>query len=132
MTCDLCIYIVWQFVSRNMIVMHVYLSCVWFICCLLNFIFKFSWSAIFNRSYIVLYVQIFWKNWLFVFSYISAISWMTSFTGGKSRSIRREPLTMGQQLVNLITFDSFNWKLHTEATRRRNNEFSRDSSGIHH
>jgi len=27
----------------------------------------------------------------------------TSFSGGRSRSIRREPLTMGKQLVNFIT-----------------------------
>ena len=35
---------------------------------------------------------------------ISAISFMaTSFSGGRSRSTRREPPTMGKQLVNLIT-----------------------------
>jgi hypothetical protein len=33
------------------------------------------------------------------FSYIMA----TSFSGGRSRSTRREPPTMGKQLVNLIT-----------------------------
>jgi hypothetical protein len=27
----------------------------------------------------------------------------TSFSGGRSRSTRREPLTMGKQLVNFIT-----------------------------
>jgi hypothetical protein len=34
-----------------------------------------------------------------LFSYIIA----TSFSGGRSRSIRREPPTMGKQLVNFIT-----------------------------
>jgi hypothetical protein len=29
----------------------------------------------------------------------------TSFSGGRSRSTRREPLTMGKQLVNFITCD---------------------------
>jgi hypothetical protein len=29
----------------------------------------------------------------------------TSFSGGRSRGIRREPLTMGKQLVNFITCD---------------------------
>ena len=33
------------------------------------------------------------------FSYIMA----TSFSGGRSRSTRREPQTMGKQLVNFIT-----------------------------
>jgi len=33
------------------------------------------------------------------FNYIMA----TSFSGGRSRSTRREPLTMGKQLVNFIT-----------------------------
>ena len=33
------------------------------------------------------------------FSYIIA----TSFSGGRSRSTRREPPTMGKQLVNFIT-----------------------------
>ena len=33
------------------------------------------------------------------FSYIMA----TSFNGGRSKSTRREPLTMGKQLVNFIT-----------------------------
>jgi hypothetical protein len=33
------------------------------------------------------------------FSYIMA----TSFSGGRSRSTRREPPTMGKQLVNFIT-----------------------------
>jgi hypothetical protein len=33
------------------------------------------------------------------FSYIMA----TSFSGGRSRSIQREPPTMGKQLVNFIT-----------------------------
>jgi hypothetical protein len=28
----------------------------------------------------------------------------TSFSGGRSRSTSREPLTMGKQLVNFITF----------------------------
>jgi hypothetical protein len=28
----------------------------------------------------------------------------TSFSGGRSRSTRREPLTVGKQLVNLITY----------------------------
>jgi hypothetical protein len=39
--------------------------------------------------------------WLFqqYFSYIMA----TSFSGGRSRSTRREPPTMGKQLVNFIT-----------------------------
>ena len=38
------------------------------------------------------------------FSNISAISFtVTSFSGGRSRSTRREPLTMGKQLVNIIT-----------------------------
>jgi len=40
--------------------------------------------------------------------------------------------TMVKQLVNFITCDSFNWKLYTEATGRRNIEFSQESSGIHH
>ena len=34
------------------------------------------------------------------FSYIMA----TSFSGGRSRSTRREPPTMGKQLVNFITW----------------------------
>jgi hypothetical protein len=35
------------------------------------------------------------------FSYITA----TSFSGGRSQSTRREPLTMGKQLVNFTTCD---------------------------
>jgi hypothetical protein len=35
------------------------------------------------------------------FNYIKA----TSFSSGRSRSIRREPPTMGEQLVNFITCD---------------------------
>jgi hypothetical protein len=35
------------------------------------------------------------------FSYIMA----TSFSGGGSQSTRREPLTIGKQLVNFITCD---------------------------
>ena len=30
---------------------------------------------------------------------------VTSFSGGRSRSTRREPPTMGKQLVNFITYD---------------------------
>jgi hypothetical protein len=30
---------------------------------------------------------------------------MTRFSGGRSQSTRREPLTMGKQLVNFITCD---------------------------
>jgi hypothetical protein len=37
-----------------------------------------------------------------IFSYIMAIS----FSGGRSRSTRREPPTMGKQLVNFITCES--------------------------
>ena len=38
------------------------------------------------------------------FSNISAISWRPVFSGGRSRSTRREPPTMGKQLVNFITW----------------------------
>jgi len=41
------------------------------------------------------------------FSYIMA----TSFSGGRSRSPQREPLTMGKQLVNFITCG---WKRTTD------------------
>jgi len=37
------------------------------------------------------------------FSNISAISWRPVFSGGGSRSTRREPPTLGKQLVNFIT-----------------------------
>jgi hypothetical protein len=39
------------------------------------------------------------RNFQQYFSYIMA----TSFSGGRSRSTRREPPTMGKQLVNFIT-----------------------------
>ena len=43
--------------------------------------------------------------WCFsaTFSNISAIYIATSFSGGRSRSTRKEPPTMGKQLVNFIT-----------------------------
>jgi hypothetical protein len=41
----------------------------------------------------------FWRHFQQYFSYIMA----TSFSGGGSRSSRREPPTMGKQLVNFIT-----------------------------
>jgi len=43
--------------------------------------------------------------WCFntTFSNISAISWRPVFSGRRSRSTRREPSTMGKQLVNFIT-----------------------------
>ena len=37
------------------------------------------------------------------FNNISAISWRPVFSGGGSRSTRREPLTLGKQLVSFIT-----------------------------
>jgi hypothetical protein len=37
------------------------------------------------------------------FSNISAVSLATSFSGGRSRSTRWEPPTMGKQQVNFIT-----------------------------
>jgi hypothetical protein len=42
--------------------------------------------------------------WCFnaTFNNISAIIMATSFSGGGSRSTRREPPTMGKQLVNFI------------------------------
>ena len=40
-----------------------------------------------------------WRHFQQYFSYIVA----TSFSGGRSRSTRREPPTMGKQLVNFIT-----------------------------
>jgi hypothetical protein len=45
--------------------------------------------------------------WCFnaTFSNISAYIMATSFSGGKSRSTRKEPPTMGKQLVNFITCD---------------------------
>jgi hypothetical protein len=39
------------------------------------------------------------RNFQQYFSYIMA----TSFSGGRSRNTRREPPTMGKQLVNFIT-----------------------------
>jgi hypothetical protein len=50
-------------------------------------------------------------NWLIWFDFwyltslsnISAISRRPDFSGGRSRSTRREPLIMGKQLVNFIT-----------------------------
>ena len=39
------------------------------------------------------------RNFQQYFSYIMA----TSFSGGRNRSTRREPPTMGKQLVNFIT-----------------------------
>jgi hypothetical protein len=40
-----------------------------------------------------------WRHFQQYFSYIMA----ASFSGGRSRSTRREPSTMGKQLVNFIT-----------------------------
>jgi hypothetical protein len=57
---------------------------------------------------VLLKIDSIWLIWFIVlnatFSNISAISIMaTSFSGGRSRSTRREPLTIGKQLVNFIT-----------------------------
>jgi hypothetical protein len=45
--------------------------------------------------------DVFLKGFQQYFSYIM----VTSFSGGRSRSTRREPPTMGKQLVNFITYD---------------------------
>ena len=50
-----------------------------------HFYFHFDWFIVFNAT----------------FSNISA----TNFSGGGSRSTRKEPPTMGKQLVNFITCD---------------------------
>jgi hypothetical protein len=50
-------------------------------------------------------VDLIFDFWCFnaTFSNISAISLVTSFSVGRSRITRREPSTMGKQLVNFIT-----------------------------
>ena len=62
--------------------------------------FRVSWS------YLNFHVR-FDLIWFIVlnatFSNISAISWQPVFSGGRSRSTRRESPTMGKQLVNFIT-----------------------------
>jgi hypothetical protein len=41
--------------------------------------------------------------WFLVFNVIISYIMVTSFSGGRSRSTRREPPTMGKHLVNFIT-----------------------------
>jgi hypothetical protein len=48
--------------------------------------------------YFVLFL-VFYRHFQQYFSYIM----VTSFSGGRSRNTRREPPTMGKQLVNFIT-----------------------------
>jgi len=61
--------------------------------------------AMLTRGFISMYLPMDWLIYCVYchfqqyFSYIMA----TSFSGGRSRSIRREPRTMGKQLVNVIT-----------------------------
>jgi hypothetical protein len=54
--------------------------------------------AFFNQSDLIYCVKHHFQQY---FSYIMT----TSFSGGRSRSIQREPSTMGKQLVNFITCD---------------------------
>ena len=49
----------------------------------------------------ILRIYLIWFELSAIFSYIMA----TSFSGGGSRSTRREPPTMGKQLVSFITSD---------------------------
>jgi len=58
-------------------------------------------NFIIHTNFIWIYVLIFGvlRHFQQFFSYIMA----TSFSGGRSRSTRREPPTMGKQLVNFIT-----------------------------
>jgi hypothetical protein len=42
-------------------------------------------------------------DWILVFNATFSYIMATSFSGGRSRSTRREPPTMGKQLVNFIT-----------------------------
>ena len=51
----------------------------------------------------LLWFDLIWFVFNATFSNISAISWATRFSGGRSRSTRREPPTMGKQLVNFTT-----------------------------
>jgi hypothetical protein len=53
----------------------------------------------------VLYVLTIVLSVLYVLAIVSSVIMKTSFSGGKSRSTRRKPSTMGKQLVNLITCD---------------------------
>jgi hypothetical protein len=43
-------------------------------------------------------------DWFFVFNATFSNIMATRFSGGRSRSTRREPTTMGKQLVNLTTY----------------------------
>jgi hypothetical protein len=62
-------------------------------------------------EWVLLYIHciVLYKRWWWflvfnaTFSNISAISWWPVFSGGRSRSTRWEPPTMGKQLVNFIT-----------------------------
>ena len=49
--------------------------------------------------------------WFIVFNATFSNIMATSFSGGRSRSIRREPATMGKQLVNF-----YNLRLRVECT----------------
>ena len=51
------------------------------------------------------FIDFLFDFWCFnaFFSNISAISWRPVFSGGGSRSTRREPPTLGMQLVSLAT-----------------------------
>jgi hypothetical protein len=53
----------------------------------------------------------------------------TSFSGGRSQSTRREPLTMGKQLVNFITCGCES-SAHFEGAMK--NEQSRNPGNIRH
>ena len=47
-----------------------------------------------------------WLIWFLVFNATFSYIMATSFSGGRSRSTRREPPTMGKQLVNFIAASS--------------------------
>ena len=62
---------------------------------------------IFQTCFVTCWEMLLWSDliWFLVFNATFSYIMVTSFSGGRSRSTRREPPTMGKQLVNFITCD---------------------------
>ena len=68
----------------------------------------FNLTSKFHRIFFLddsfLFCYLIWIDWFIVFNTIFSYIMTTSFSGGRSRSTRRGPMTMGEQLVNFITW----------------------------
>ena len=122
---NLYLYTVIRTISKTCMWLLMMMIIIYRICDYLNFwaqfsvvhIYRFVLSTYLQRMHhqmnsdLSTYVKDIW-NWIFeflvfnaTFSNISATGYImaTSFSGGGSRSTRREPPTLGKQLVNFIT-----------------------------